>query len=94
MVFYSRPEGEQKLEGGLFPMPEFVSFRTAVNAYANGATVWLMSAGDVVEGRFWDLPREAFRDPAVRAEASRSIAHSLRNFIRYEDSEVKFFLSW
>ena len=75
-------------------MPKFVSFREAVTAYANGAPVWLVSAGDAVEGRNWDLPREAFRDPRVRAEAAHCIAHGLRNFIRYEDPEVKFFLSW
>lgn len=75
-------------------MPKFVTFREAVTAYANGATVWLVSAGELVHGISWDLPREAFRDARVRAEAAHACAHSLRKFIRYEDPEVKFFLSW
>lgn len=75
-------------------MPKFVSFREAVTAYAHGATVWLVSAGELVHGISWDLPRKAFRDSRVRAKAAHACAHNLRKFIRYEDPEVKFFLSW
>ena len=75
-------------------MPKTVSFREAVNAYANGATVWFVEAGQCVEGHSYDLPRDAFRDPAVRARAARAIAHTIRKEIRYEDPEVQFVLSW
>ena len=75
-------------------MPKFVSFREAVTAYANGATVWFVEAGQCVEGHSYDLPRAAFYDPVIRARAARVIAHTIRKEIRYEDPEVKFFLSW
>ena len=75
-------------------MPKFVSFREAVTAYAHGATVWFVEAGQCVEGHSYDLPRAAFYDPAIRARAARAIAHTIRKEIRYEDPEVKFFLSW
>lgn len=75
-------------------MSKFVSFREAVTAYANGATVWFMESGECIEGHSYDLPRDAFRDPAIRARAARAIAHTIRKEIRYEDPEVKFFLSW
>lgn len=75
-------------------MSNTISFREAVTAYANGATVWLFSAGELVQGLFWDVPREDFRNPHVRAEAARACAHTLRKFIRYEDPEVQLRLTW
>ena len=75
-------------------MPKTVSFREAVTAYANGATVWFVESGECVEGHSWDLPPEAFSDPTVRAEAARAIAHTIRKEIRYEDPNVQFVLSW
>lgn len=75
-------------------MSKFVTFSEAVTAYAHGATVWFIEAGDLVEGHAYDLPREAFSDPTIRARAARAIAHIIRKEIRYEDPEVKFCISW
>ncbi len=75
-------------------MPNFVSFREAVTAYASGATVWLFSDGNLVHGICWDLPRDAFQDPIIRAEAARACSRNLRRFIRCEDPEVKSSLTW
>lgn len=75
-------------------MRNYATFAQAVHAYAHGALIWCETRGELVQGYDWDLPQAGFQDPLERGKAARAIAHNLRNYMRYEDPEVKFVISW